>query len=278
MEALMNKQRFKDRFEIGFMQGRLSPKPSQQIQAFPKDSWREEFFHAQKIGFDCIELIYDTLYLEANPLDSDSGRRELVQISKESGVRIGSICADYFMTKLLPGHQEIAIELLGISQEVDCSLLEFPFVDSSSLKKQNPVEIETAILMLSGEAEKLGMQLGLETDLPPVEFRELLKKFPSNVGANLDLGNSAALGYDALAECRAFGDRVVNVHIKDRLLGGTTVPLLTGQTDFKRAFEGLSLAHYQGDFILQTAPDPDYLGAAAKYRSLVKDWSKDLWI
>ena len=43
-----------------------------------------------------------------------------------------------------------------------------------------------------------------------------------------DIGNSASLGLNPLDEFEAFGDRILNVHVKDRVLGGTTVPLGLG--------------------------------------------------
>jgi hexulose-6-phosphate isomerase len=43
------------------------------------------------------------------------------------------------------------------------------------------------------------------------------------------------------------------VHIKDRVYGGTTVPLGTGSVDFNSLFEGLDRLGYDGDLILQVA-------------------------
>ncbi|MGZ3742208.1 MAG: sugar phosphate isomerase/epimerase, partial [Bdellovibrionota bacterium] len=75
----------------------------------------------------------------------------------------------------------------------------------------------------------------------------------------------------------AYGERIYNVHIKDRIIGGTTVPVGTGNTDFPRAFAALNACGYKRDFILQTCPDPDYVGIAAKYRQFTADWAKTLW-
>jgi L-ribulose-5-phosphate 3-epimerase len=43
------------------------------------------------------------------------------------------------------------------------------------------------------------------------------------------------------------------VHIKDRVRGGSTVPLGTGDTDFKALFGCLEAVAYRGDFVLQVA-------------------------
>ena len=44
-----------------------------------------------------------------------------------------------------------------------------------------------------------------------------------------------------------------SVHIKDRLLGASTVPLGTGDADFPALAESLRKVAYKGDFILQVA-------------------------
>ncbi len=262
---------------VGFIQGRLSPKPSDRIQAFPRQSWREEFSLARECGFDCIELIHDELYLEDNPLETKEGQAELRTLAQKFQIRIGSICADYFMVRPLVENVEVAMRLLQTSKDIGCDLVEFPFVDSSSLlrQKEDP-KLQRVLSDLASEAARLGLRIAIETDLPPVAFRDYLQQLPENVGANLDLGNSAALGFDVRSECRAFGERIFNVHIKDRLLGGTTVPLLSGNTDFSRAFAALAECRYRGDLVLQTAPDPDYVGVAKKYLRMTKDWSAAL--
>jgi L-ribulose-5-phosphate 3-epimerase len=268
--------------KIGFMQGRLSPKPADRIQAFPKTSWREEFPRARELEFQCIELIYDTLFLSENPLASENGRRELKKISSECGIALHSICADYFMNKTLLSENaeqrtenfDAAIDLFHIAKEIGCPIVEFPFVDSSSLKATKDPSLSIEVLRrLADEAKTLGVRISIEADLAPIDFKTFISNFDAGqVGINLDIGNSAALGYDALAECEAYGSRLFNVHIKDRVLGGTTVPLTQGSANFERSFAGLKKSNYQGDFILQTAPSPDYMGAALQYRNMVKGW------
>ncbi len=258
--------------KIGFMQGRLSPKPADRIQAFPKDTWRDEFIRGRELGFDCIELIYDDLFLEANPLNSTEGRSEILTLVQQTGLVVSAICADYFMPCLLENHVSTALHLLDISKELKCPLVEFPFVGNASLHCRNDRHVVIdALSQIIPHAKELGLKIALETDLAPNDFLKFLNNFSSNiVGANLDIGNSAMWGWDVQAECRGYGDRIFNVHIKDGVFGASTVPLGTGHTDFKRAFEGLRMAKYTGDFILQTAPDPDYIGVAVKYKDFTK--------
>ena len=66
----------------------------------------------------------------------------------------------------------------------------------------------------------------------------------------------------------------MNVHIKDRVRGGTTVPLGTGAADLPRAMKRLRASGYRGRYILQTAraADGDHAGALARYCGMVRAW------
>ena len=70
------------------------------------------------------------------------------------------------------------------------------------------------------------------------------------------MGNSAALGNDAVEEIQLYGNKLFNVHIKDRILGGSTVPLGEGTVNFKKVFNELHLIGYEGNYILQAARIP----------------------
>jgi hexulose-6-phosphate isomerase len=98
------------------------------------------------------------------------------------------------------------------------------------------------------------VELHLETSLAPEPFADLLARLPHpSVKVNYDSGNSASLGYRPREEFGAYGARVGSVHIKDRLLGGSTVPLGSGDADFAALFRCLDDVAYQGDFVLQVA-------------------------
>jgi hexulose-6-phosphate isomerase len=96
-------------------------------------------------------------------------------------------------------------------------------------------------------------------------------------GINYDSGNSAALGYDSAEEISAYAARILNVHVKDRLFGGTTVPLGTGAADLAKTIRLIELSGYRGQYILQTARanDGDHAGALARYRDMTVRWIED---
>ena len=69
--------------------------------------------------------------------------------------------------------------------------------------------------------------------------------FIRSFGINYDTGNSASLGWDVEEEFANYFDRIYNIHIKDRTLGGTTVDLGTGDVNFQNFLIYLKIAIIQ---------------------------------
>jgi len=130
-----------------------------------------------------------------------------------------------------------------------------PFADASKLETHDDMDALVNVLeAVVPTSEGTGVELHLETDLDPERFAALLARLPSKmVFVNYDSGNSSSLGYKPQEEFASYGRRVGSVHIKDRVLGGKTVPLGTGDADFPALFESLKKVNYQRDFILQAA-------------------------
>ena len=102
--------------------------------------------------------------------------------------------------------------------------------------------------------EEYDIFLTLETDLPPISFKELILSFNHpNIKANYDVGNSASLGYDMKEELNLYGELICNVHIKDREYRRQTVPLGSGDADFELFFNLLQKTNYNGELIIQGA-------------------------
>lgn len=267
---------------IGIMQGRLSPPLHGRIQAFPVKTWREEFELAKKGGLYCIEWIYDATGEHANPLRTEEGLREVERSIEDSGVKVLSICADYYMTEtLLDGHGNARPKnvrhlewLLGRASALGVRYVVLPLVDSSSLATDRAIETLLAIVRsLGATVRKARVELHLETDLAPRSLVELLERIDEPlVRANYDTGNSASLGRDPQQELALLGSWLGSVHIKDRLLGGGTVPLGTGSADLAACFRLILAAGFPGPCILQAAREGGIseLGLAIRNRRLVE--------
>ena len=266
---------------IGIMQGRLIPPINEKIQCFPREQWAEEFPRAAAAGLECIEWIYDTFGADVNPLNSAAGVAQVKIIAAQHGVAVRSLCADHFMDfPLVCSTESERAErldrlawLLNQCRAVGITRVVLPFVDQSAI--HTDVEMESVVESLRRvlpAAIANGVELHLETSLSPERFRDLLVRLPSPwVKVNYDTGNSASLGYDPCAEFAAYGERVGSVHIKDRVRGGGTVPLGTGDANFPVVFEELHARRYSGDFILQVARDvpSDEVNWARRNRAFV---------
>jgi hexulose-6-phosphate isomerase len=257
--------------QIGIMQGRLSPRIDGKIQAYPEKTWQKEFEIAQEIGYSAIEWIVEKP-LEVNALMSKSGMQEIKEIILKTGVRIDFICADIFMQQpLIRMSQEIREEnkeylknILVNAKEVGAIGVEIPFVDASSIKSESEKNELISCMQETFElAKEIEMKISLETDLNPTSFKELLDRINLNhVQANYDIGNSASLGFDPVEEIDAIGDRILNVHIKDRKFGSTTVLLGTGDADIKLSLSRLSEINYLGGITMQAARGTDDIEVA----------------
>ena len=257
---------------IGIMQGRLVLPKGRGIQFFPfserspegREEWKEEFQSAKEIGIQEIDFIFDMDRYQENPLWSEEGIAEIQKAIAESGVVVRHICADFFMRRPFfrvseeerKENIDILKRLIAAAKEIGAINIEIPLVDNSSIKTEEEKDILVkSVSECLLEAKKNGITISLEADLPPTELLDLVKRF--DVKITYDSGNSSSLGYDAYEEISTYGQYLSNVHIKDRVLGGTTVPLGTGDANFEGLFKGLQEAGYEGSFTLQAARQED---------------------
>jgi hexulose-6-phosphate isomerase len=120
-----------------------------------------------------------------------------------------------------------------------------------------------------------GVKIVFECDYTPTPLADFIARFPADTfGINYDIGNSASLGYDSAEEIAAYGDRILNVHIKDRVLGGTTVPLGTGNARLAETLGRIVRSGYRGIYILQTAraAENNHAEVLRKYRDMAAGW------
>lgn len=251
---------------IGIMQGRLSAPENNSIQAFPRTFWRDEFPRAEAAGLSSIEWIHDRYGFDCNPILSEAGRNEICALAKRYNVAVRSVCADWFMenplvqcTEQQRGERTDHLRsLLSQAREIGARRVVLPFVDNSSLSRPQDQQTARQVLFaVEADARAADVEIHLETDLGPADFAAFIAELPADLfKINYDTGNSASLGFKPDEEFSAYGARVGSVHIKDRIKGGSTVPLGTGSCDFAGVRNGLRDYRYSGDFILQAARGP----------------------
>ena len=272
---------------IGFMQGRLSALVDGKIQAFPWNEWREEFPRAKALGIGRMEWTIDQERLRENPLTTEGGRGAIARLARGNTIRVASLTGDCFMQAPFWKADGRLREALVADLDLvlaSCAALriEFvviPLVDNGKIETAEQADVLLRTLLeRSASLSKQGVRVVFESDLPPAELATFIARFPPEVfGINYDSGNSAALGFDCGEEIAAYAPRILNVHVKDRLRGGTTVPLGTGAADLAKAIRLIEQSGYSGQYILQTAraTDGDHAGALARYRDMTIKWIED---
>ena len=269
---------------IGFIQGRFSPLIDGRIQIFPWLYWREEFKMAQHYSFHLMEWTLDQERLYENPLLTLSGQREILKLSQSHGVIIPSLTGDCFMQAPFwksrgvqrKNLQRDFLEVAKACASLGISIIVLPLVDNGSIESAE--QEDTLIDFLKKQTMFLSenhLQVVFESDFEPEDLYRFIERLdPIVFGINYDIGNSASLGFNPVEELTAYGHRITNVHIKDRKLGGTTVPLGSGNADFETVFASLAKIGYTGNYILQTARavDDDHTGALCRYRDMTTTW------
>ncbi|RXH12112.1 sugar phosphate isomerase/epimerase [Bradyrhizobium guangzhouense] len=272
---------------IGFMQGRLSALVDGKIQAFPWDQWREEFPRAKALGLTRMEWTIDQDRLRENPLTTDPGQSEIATLARENGLRIPSLTGDCFMQAPFwkvdgAAHEALVADLdllIAACSRIGIEFVVIPLVDNGKIEREGESDALKRVLIARREQlARQNVKIVFESDLPPRELARFMEAFPAEVfGINYDSGNSASLGYDSTEEIEAYAPRILNVHVKDRLRGGTTVPLGTGNADLAKTIRLIERSGYKGQYILQTAraADGDHSGALARYRDMTVGWIED---
>ena len=237
---------------VGIMQGRLLPIHNGHYQAHPTDNWWHEFTLARQLSLECIEFIIDEQSYQHNPLLSHQGVSSIISYINSSQVNVYTICADIFMkrhlftsdTNLIQSYISLLKTIIESATSIKCKVIVLPCVDASSLSfDKNNLFINNMRPVAEFAAER-GVKLALETDLPPMRFLDLLNSFThGTIFVNYDSGNSASLGYNIIDEFNAYGSYICDIHIKDRLFAGPSVPLGKGSANLLRLIK--LIEHYK---------------------------------
>ena len=270
--------------KIGFMQGRLSPMIGGKIQSFPWDSWRHEIVAAKSIDISIMEWTLDQERLYENPIMTSSGQREIISLCRKHDFSIPSLTGDCFMQAPFwkvddAGYREkLKADFKAIIKSCSNIGIEFvvvPLVDDGSLDgiQQENILVEF-LLEQQNKLKELGVRIIFESDFAPAELNRFISQLDSDVfGINYDIGNSASLGLNPSEEFKLIGDRILNVHVKDRVRNGTTVPLGQGNADFNTVYSLLKSHSYDANYILQTAraTEDQHLEVLLEYKKFVRN-------
>ena len=249
------------RHRIGVMQGRLSPRPANRLQAFPHETWPEEFALAKRVGYSYLEWIYEAERAAQNPIASAAGRAAIRACMRESGLPVGSVCADYFMIHRLAGgsaqarreHAQALCELVHWTRELGATRILLPLLETSALDSPELVsEVTESIRSVCATLDACEVVLGLEMEIPGPDYARVIRGIGrERVRAYYDTGNSTAQGLDIATDILPLLPLLEAVHLKDRMVSGSSQPFGQGAANFSGFFAALAGAGYAGDFLTQ---------------------------
>lgn len=265
---------------VGIMQGRLSARPADRLQAFPHGTWPEEFALAKRLGFDFIEWIYEAPRALENPIATVAGRAAIRACARESGLGVRSVCADYFMIHRLAGgspsdratHAAALADLIRWTRDIGAVRILLPLLETSAVPS---VELQTQLVeslqRVTGVLDECQITLGLEMETPGAEYAALIRRaVHPRVRAYYDVGNSTAQGFDVADDVTPLLPLLEAVHVKDRVSHGTSRRFGDGAANFPGFFSRLAEGSYASDFLLQHYFDADPEGAASHSLGFVR--------
>lgn len=260
--------------KIGIIQGRLSPRPYPKLQEFPHKTWREEFMSARRIGYDFIEWIFEEDNYQENPIWTVNGRKDIKRCIEETGITVESVCADFFLAnpffrRISYSFEELIAKmkkLISYASEIGAGIILLPVLENAEIRTEEEADIlMEALNRLVDVLEHYNVRIGLETELVAVQYFELASRIKSKyVGIYYDAGNCTFRGYNMRNDMEILLPKLLQVHVKDRLVGGGSVFLGTGDTNFSEGIPYIQSHGYNGNYVLQTYFEDEYLETASK--------------
>ena len=269
------------KYNIGFMQGRLSPMQGKKIQSFPWKNWKNEFQIGRRLNFKIIEWTLDFKKLYSNPLMTDDGQKKIKSLCSKYSFKILSLTGDCFMQRPFwkinsvkrVQLQRYFLNIINASGKIGIKFIILPLVDNGKIENQKQEMILINFLRKIYSVLRLNrIKILFEADFKPNTYLKFMKKFNRKFfGINYDTGNSASYGFNPNEEISLYGKYIDNVHIKDRIYNGNTVPLGEGNTDFLTIFKKLNKIRYKGNFILQGARSKNnqHVSIIKEYRDFI---------
>lgn len=240
---------------LGIMQGRLTDKGGFFPQQFPWSDWETEFEISGRAGLQCIEWMFNYENFSENPLITDSGQKKLKDITIKTGVNVLSVCANYIMEDGIfrsSDALEAVNDLISSMGKIGIRLLILPlFGESEPKNKEEYSQLKKVLEKVLSYAERCKVRVGIETDWELSKTHDFLL-ISSALGICYDLGNAAGLGKNLIWEIENLRDRIIDVHIKDKPVGGKTVMLGEGSVDYCSCFEALNAVSYAGPYIFES--------------------------
>lgn len=273
MKVLKNPSR-----KYGISQGRLTK--SRELQRFPYESWKQEFYDASRLGISFIELLTERKYNKENPIWSESGRKEIKDICNLNNSEIYSICADYIIDHSLlfdSSALEHLENLFDAAHDLGSSLVILPMLEKSNLDSENMSSYIKVLRYLSRKAASHNLIICIESLLKSSDLVNLLDTVnEKNLKAVFDTGNRVLECNNLENEIIALKKYIQHIHIKDKNEKGENVILGTGLVNFSEVFSALNYIKYKGALNFETTRGSDPIETARYHINLCNFFTNDV--
>ena len=252
---------------IGTMDGVLSG-------AYGEFTWNDLYQIAQALGFEGIELGVGRDY-DQTALWDKSGRRDLLELSQDTGVATSSICLhSYWHYSFAHPDEAVRQRARSLAQEAAKAASELE-AENILIPLTNPDGVDDAtardrwvegISAVAGAAESAGVRLCLENvgksfGNTPEQICGIVDAVGSPaVQVYYDPGNALHSGLDPVKGIELLGARIAQVHVKE--VGGAL--LGDGHAPWSEILATLGQIGYDGWLTLETDPTDDPPGAAMR--------------
>jgi L-ribulose-5-phosphate 3-epimerase len=254
---------FKPNFLI--VQGRTLPQNDESLQSFPSN-WMDEFPLIKQLGFKGIEWIYDKKSEDSNPILNSNEYYKIQSLSKKYNISLENIVFDWFIAHPLLKKEDISlqtkinklIDLLDYSRKIGFKRIIFPLLEGNAIHDSNEMKLFLKIFSddVISTLNLNKLEIHFETSMAPNEELNFISKLNNpQTKICFDMGNSASLGFDCTEVLDKIHPFLGSVHIKDRLINGSTVPLGEGSVDFLTIFRILNKIKFSGPISFQAYRD-----------------------
>lgn len=251
-----------DSMHVGLMQGRLSSLPPDGALGCFHDFWKLELPKIKSKKIRYLEWIVDHRCKLENPILNDNEKVATIELCKDFGIEVQSailniFCKESFLCLTNFEEPENTMRpLLNVLKRfvgTQVRVVTLPILDLESAEFFLSIENRFCWEFLNRELSQLDLRLALELEL---EFRKI-KKISENlesfewIGFTFDMGNSVSVQNDSRLEIGCYGEKLFNVHIKDRTHQGDRVALGYGDVNFESVKKSLLRAKYDKLLILE---------------------------
>jgi len=203
--------------QFGIMQGRLLPESLKTYNKFPK-LWAKEFFVCKEIGFNYLELMFDSEKSRYNPLNNGN-LNQILKVKKKSKLRVYSIIVNYFTRFSFGGNIKKSVsivkKLIDISDKLNIKIIIIPLIEKSSINLSN---LNKTLEILNKLLKKRSVKFSVELDssISLKNKKKIFSKFYPNIGICYDTGNSISEGKKFEYEINYLKKYINHIHLKDK--------------------------------------------------------------